>query len=137
MLTVSENTVKQWAAAGAQDDPKYRANLPKHLRERRQGKCGESTSGHQKKKVKRKRVRRKFARAGPLKQRRPMRKMKRSRAIKSKYRRKRKVKKSSVIVHRSKHLRKRKIGKSRAKLRLHGETVSLGEWIIYFFTNIN
>ena len=38
MLTVSENTVKQWAAAGAQDDPKFRANLPKHLREKKQSK---------------------------------------------------------------------------------------------------
>ena len=37
MLTVSEATVRQWAAAGAQDDPKYRANLPKHLREKKSG----------------------------------------------------------------------------------------------------
>ena len=37
MLTVKESTVKQWAAAGAQDDPKFRANLPKNLRERKQG----------------------------------------------------------------------------------------------------
>ena len=37
MLTVNEGVVKQWAAAGAQDDPKFRANLPRHLRERKQG----------------------------------------------------------------------------------------------------
>jgi len=62
MLTVKESTVKQWAAAGAQDDPKFRANLPKNLRERKQApvkveglqKEGVKLTKNQKKKLKKK-----------------------------------------------------------------------------------
>ncbi|KAL5266942.1 hypothetical protein ACHWQZ_G004102 [Mnemiopsis leidyi] len=62
MLTVNEGVVKQWAAAGAQDDPKFRANLPRHLRERKQApvkveglqKEGVKLTKNQKKKLKKK-----------------------------------------------------------------------------------
>ena len=39
MLTVADAAVRKWAADGATEDPKTRANLPKHLREKKPGKC--------------------------------------------------------------------------------------------------